>query len=264
MTLDEAIKHCEKVAKRQERECQHNRNHGGTYFEDLAKNNEKCAAEHRQLVAWLTELKQRREPANAYKVGNRWHCGKCSTAVGRFWQYCQKCGTLINWENKEGKTKTIDEIIKAWEYCLDEHYRDCRGCPYGEEESGEAACFENDKKDALVYLKEYRQTRQDLLDEMKRLEGKELMFIHCLANLEDNPPLTWEELRKFEGKPVWIEMLVKDSDPNSSRWMLIQSDLCFGNAFFIDRSRARYQFFERDMNIIWQAYRKEPDHADEA
>ena len=36
-----------------------------------------------------------------YKKGNRWHCGNCSTAVGRFWQYCQKCGEKINWSDNE-------------------------------------------------------------------------------------------------------------------------------------------------------------------
>ena len=59
--------------------------------------------------------------------------------------------------------------------------------------------------DALHYLKEYRDTRQQLLDGMKRLENKELMYIHAMANLEDNPPLTFEEVREMLDKPVWME-----------------------------------------------------------
>ena len=102
--------------------------------------------------------------------------------------------------------KTLDEVIEAYEYCINNNYRDCRGCPYGCED-GESGCANAEEKtDALHYLTEYKQTRQDLLDGMKRLEGKELMYIHALANLEDTPPLTWEQLKQMEGKPVWIEM----------------------------------------------------------
>lgn len=38
------------------------------------------------------------ESAKPYKDGTRWHCGECSSAVGRFWKYCQKCGQKIGWE----------------------------------------------------------------------------------------------------------------------------------------------------------------------
>ena len=39
--------------------------------------------------------------AKPYKVKKRWHCGACSTAIGRFWTYCQKCGTEIDWSMKD-------------------------------------------------------------------------------------------------------------------------------------------------------------------
>lgn len=37
-------------------------------------------------------------PVKPYKIDTRWHCGACSTAVGRHWVYCQKCGLEIDWE----------------------------------------------------------------------------------------------------------------------------------------------------------------------
>ena len=39
--------------------------------------------------------------AKPYKVKKRWYCGACSTSIGRFWTYCQKCGTEIDWSGNE-------------------------------------------------------------------------------------------------------------------------------------------------------------------
>lgn len=33
-----------------------------------------------------------------YKDGNRWHCGQCSIAIGRYWRFCQFCGQKIGWD----------------------------------------------------------------------------------------------------------------------------------------------------------------------
>lgn len=32
-----------------------------------------------------------------FKSGNRWFCGECASALGRFWRYCQHCGQRIDW-----------------------------------------------------------------------------------------------------------------------------------------------------------------------
>ena len=51
MTLDEAIKHCEEIAERYERmEDSHD--------DKLKEECLQCAADHRQLAEWLTELKE--------------------------------------------------------------------------------------------------------------------------------------------------------------------------------------------------------------
>ena len=36
-----------------------------------------------------------------YVTGNRYRCGNCSTPLGRFWVFCQKCGIMIDWNNKK-------------------------------------------------------------------------------------------------------------------------------------------------------------------
>ena len=38
-------------------------------------------------------------PVVPYQVGRRWFCGSCSTAVGRYWKYCQNCGRRLGWED---------------------------------------------------------------------------------------------------------------------------------------------------------------------
>ena len=88
MNLNEAIRHCEEVAEK----CPW----------------PGCVTDHKQLASWLRELRDYKSkgqyiklPATPFKIdenSNRWHCGHCSTALGRFWKYCQKCGRKIDWE----------------------------------------------------------------------------------------------------------------------------------------------------------------------
>lgn len=78
MTLEEAIKHCEKVAKAKEREAKINRNHGGWAYDDEATKCSACAAEHRQLAEWLKELKKYREWLGSFNPDS---ATECFTAV---------------------------------------------------------------------------------------------------------------------------------------------------------------------------------------
>lgn len=87
--------------------------------------------------------------------------------------------------------KTIDELIKAIEYCLKpaDILGNCREkCPYIHNCDPECTAV---KEDALHYLKENRTLQYG--------------YIKAMADLEDNPPLTWDELKQMEGKPVWVE-----------------------------------------------------------
>lgn len=58
MTIDEAIKHCEEVAKSKEKQVKN-----GDWEKDSLTERDciKCAEEHHQLSEWLKELKLYRE-----------------------------------------------------------------------------------------------------------------------------------------------------------------------------------------------------------
>lgn len=68
LTLEEAIKHCEEVAKEQDKLATRYEDASGysrSHIESLKTNESikcrECASEHRQLAAWLRELKRDRE-----------------------------------------------------------------------------------------------------------------------------------------------------------------------------------------------------------
>ena len=60
MTLDEAIRHCEEVARGCECEARQCDESDG-YESHVKAESLNCAADHRQLAEWLTELKDLRE-----------------------------------------------------------------------------------------------------------------------------------------------------------------------------------------------------------
>lgn len=55
MTIDDAIKHAEKIIKVNEKECNEYPD-----FAEYISNCKKCAEDHRQLAEWLKELKYAR------------------------------------------------------------------------------------------------------------------------------------------------------------------------------------------------------------
>jgi len=97
---------------------------------------------------------------------------------------------------------------------------------------------------ALHYLKEYR-------DRAKELEDMRIMYINAIAQLEDNPPLTWKQLKQMVGKPVWVEHKLY------KQWAIIQR---FGDGFdfvvFVGDELYAPEH-KKCMGEEWQAYRKE-------
>ena len=90
--------------------------------------------------------------------------------------------------------KTLDEVIKAFEICIGYYCSNAEHdvCPYlGESDIG---CMKEPEKDALHYLKEYRETKKHLacLDAAE-IRGDDTQVVN-------NPSLTWEELKTMEGK----------------------------------------------------------------
>lgn len=67
LTLDEAIKHCLEVAEN----CEEQANQCDSddrYERHVMHENAKCAADHRQLAEWLTELKELRSIVDACNI----------------------------------------------------------------------------------------------------------------------------------------------------------------------------------------------------
>ena len=148
--------------------------------------------------------------------------------------------------------KTLDEVIKADE-CCDHGEPDsrCEDCPY----NSIGACCAERESDALYYLKEYHDDRENFSEAISncgKALNKYIMDIHALAQQKENLPLTWSELCTMEGKPVWVEQHHGDI----KGWLLILrkcDDIVtcttkHGNSFYL---------YKANYGEKWQAYRKD-------
>jgi hypothetical protein len=118
--------------------------------------------------------------------------------------------------------------------------------------------------DALHYLKEYRSKQDTIAEQLAELKQKndhvcEMAITVCkayerlckrLAEEYRNDPLSWDELKAMEGKPVWVEALLY------KQWAIIayvgSDHIRFEGAnLYAPESRA----YMGDANG-WQAYRK--------
>lgn len=159
--------------------------------------------------------------------------------------------------------KTIDEVIKAYEYCIDDNYRDCRGYPYGCED-GESGCSNaEEKKDALHYLKQYQSSKDEL--NSTRLAYLDILTDYVAlkqywAEQQENPPLTWDELKGMVGKPVWVEYNFriddKDFRDKSKRWCIVREFKPWRNTEIIITENG-FVLSKNEQIKDWQAYRKE-------
>lgn len=129
--------------------------------------------------------------------------------------------------------RTLDEVIKAYEVCH-ASILDCDGCPY---DNGmryrDSDCY---IADALQWLKGYRGHI-----ELDKLRDK------CEA---ENDPLTWDELKQMEGKPVWVEC-----EYYHSQWAIITGVYDFKISFI--GNKLLCSELKEEMGKAWQAYRKE-------
>lgn len=123
MKIDKAIKHCEEIAKEQDKLCKryddasgYTRSHNEEIRTSDAKKCEKCADEHRQLAKWLKELKSLKEKdeskavryegdgyADGAMVVDYAFCPNCDheTEVdSENWgcDFCPNCGQRLRWE----------------------------------------------------------------------------------------------------------------------------------------------------------------------
>lgn len=84
---------------------------------------------------------------------------------------------------------TLDEVIKAFEECIVPKNVFCNGC------------YKDDRckitEVALYYLKQYQLDKQIFAYDIAK-RNMELS--------ERNEPLTWDELRRIDEEPIWIEV----------------------------------------------------------
>jgi len=110
--------------------------------------------------------------------------------------------------------------------------------------------------DALHYLK----VLKDILDPLKvKKITHEITCPQCNSVIaiflpESNKPLTWDELKGMEGKPVWVEYTYQGEwRPDKGEWIIINS---MGDDYLIDQTGE--EFNPKSLyGKTWQAYRKE-------
>lgn len=116
---------------------------------------------------------------------------------------------------------------------------------------------ERSLNNALHYLKEYKNTDENYKRAISHvtevIDHYEKMVADYLS--VNNPPLTWEELKAMEGKPVWVEMegykhnrgIVMNQDERNGRLLLCG----------YDKVAIRIEINKEGEGNRWQAYRKE-------
>ena len=111
MTIDEAISHCLEVAEQNDIQADKWQEEGGEEWGKTTACRE-CAADHRQLVEWLRELrKAKRLLGKAMKALNDGFChkdcrqckwnGNCEMSCRFAWKYGDEVSALIGDENDD-------------------------------------------------------------------------------------------------------------------------------------------------------------------
>ena len=125
--------------------------------------------------------------------------------------------------------KTLDEVIDIFEA-----YSKCRYDLY--EGPGQQTVT-----DALHYLKLFQTDCERVRGQLEDLKQE----------YRPNDPLTWDELKQMEGRPVWLE----DSN-QQGEWVLL-SGMEDDVLYFVYRTCNEYKIYRKEQGTFWQAYRKE-------
>lgn len=135
--------------------------------------------------------------------------------------------------------KTLDEVIEI----LDGIDQTCTCCAY------QYSCDETDciEKTALHYLKEYQQTVRWIEIESEQFK----QTVDFIKKAAANDPLTWDELKRMEGKPVWVEALLY------KQWAIVACVYADYIRFEGANLYAPEHRIYMGEDNGWQAYRKE-------
>ena len=141
---------------------------------------------------------------------------------------------------------TMDEVIKALEYCLNpvDNFGNCNAeCPY-------IHCCDPSNhdvtEDALHYLKKYREEYKTLIKTINEAIDMEMKYYDMIEELERNSPLTWDELHTMKGKPIWVEY-----SGYTPHWEIVE------NTGVVRVETNMSILHKEDQGTTWQAYRKE-------
>lgn len=147
--------------------------------------------------------------------------------------------------------KTLDEVITGLDICKNFSYctHPQKGeCPYLYEDN---SCGQDDLyKDALHYLKTIETTEtlyHDAVNKLSKWEDEDWKD-RCL-------PLTWDELKQMEGKPIWLEYdnhLSGRKQIKYKIWEVI--DLIIEDMILV---KGGFNYQKNEFGDVWQAYRKE-------
>ena len=141
--------------------------------------------------------------------------------------------------------KTLDEVIRRIEiYKNNFDEKGCFDCHYREDDCVDNCFLEN----VLYHLNKYKEAQDIIFPDYVALK-------EYWAHEQENPPLSWEELKAMEGKPVWLEVKYQNPDTIYKYWTIVKyfdshegEDLVFTGTGFYHRSL---------LGTNWQAYRKE-------
>lgn len=106
------------------------------------------------------------------------------------------------------------------------------------------------RADALHYLREYQRYQNT------PSRNGHMALVDYFDESQKNEPLSWDELRTMEGKPVWVE---GSHGPALSYkgWALISFDKQGDDMKCQLYNSAEFWIGEEDYGTDWQAYRKE-------
>ena len=99
--------------------------------------------------------------------------------------------------------------------------------------------------DALYYLREYHDNYGNLIASMNH-------HLRKIKELEQNDPLSWEELCEMEGEPIWVEQHHGDT----KGWLLILRK-CDDVVTCTTKHGNSFYLYKANYGEKWQAYRKE-------
>ena len=119
--------------------------------------------------------------------------------------------------------------------------------------------------DALYYLRMYysdkvqwesdRKHYEDWIEQYKDSKNKHQQAV---TEMLKNPPLSWDELKQMEGKPVWMELTYPEG--KYFHWGIIYDFQKVGYEFMLLRGFSELDPFGvmgKEQGKTWQAYRKE-------